>query len=146
MHPKACHLISKSHNSPQKAWNPARKSHTHEAWSRARVRQEKEAVHSLVNTKRPNKNEFLYATLATAHTRAWNFIQDISHDICASKKQTISHGHLITAKKNDIPSSHACLYIPSSPPTWTPDRTLELLEHEFTSRPASRSQKYVSTY
>ncbi len=42
--------------------------------------------------------------------------------------------------------SHACLYIPSSPTTWTPDRTLEPLEHEFTSRPVSRSQKYVSTY
>ena len=44
--------------------------------------------------------------------------------------------------------SHACLYIyiTTTPPTWTPDRTLEPLEHEFTSRPASRSQKDVSTY
>ncbi len=42
--------------------------------------------------------------------------------------------------------SHACLCITSSPPTCTPDWTLDPLEHKFTSRPASRSQKYVSTY
>jgi hypothetical protein len=54
-----------------------------------------------------------------------------------------------TAKKHDAPSqhitptslfsrthSHLRLCITSSPPTWTPDPTLESLQHEFMSRPA----------
>jgi hypothetical protein len=92
----------------------------------------------------PNEPPNLHTHKTTQRPRNHHIhsISRIHHTIQKNIRQPKSmKSHEISSRNRT--HSHACLRINSSPPTITPDRTLKPLEHEFTSRPASRSQKYV---
>ncbi len=149
----------------QKAWNLTKKQarndpKMHKISSGYLVRKLRSKKHKPLKDISHN-GQIAWNLISKSHKKivqqkAWNLMKKSYNNGQTSMK---SHQEISSRpKKRDAPSqhipsppfsrthSHACLYITSSPPSWTPDQTLEPLEHEFTSRPARHSQNYVSTY